>query len=146
MKKTASISLNYPFSFPRKKIMSDIPIIVLRGLRLQCVIGVQPAEAFLRQEVVLDLRLRPASGPRGAIPGADYAAVTARLKVMAATERFLLLEDMAAHVADILSDEFNIADMQVRCAKPQVVPELAEAAVEIQRARKPKRTRKKIPK
>ena len=113
--------------------MSDIPIVILRGLRLQCVIGVEPAEAYLRQEVVLDLRLRPAAAPQGAAPGADYAAVAARLQGMAQAERFLLLEDLAAHVADILADEFNIADMQVRCAKPHVLDGLAEAAVEIQR-------------
>ena len=120
--------------------MSDIPIVILRGLRLQCVVGIDPAEASARQAVLLDLRLRPAAAPQGAVPGADYAAIAKRLQRMAETERFLLLEDLAAHVADILADEFNIAEMQVRCAKPQVVSGLAEAAVEIERtaARKKK--------
>lgn len=114
--------------------MSDNPVVILRGLRLRCVIGVEPAEAYARQEVVVDLRLRPATGPRGAVPGADYAAIAARLRAMAEQERFLLLEDLAVRVADILADEFNIAEMQVRCAKPQVVPGLAEAAVELERS------------
>ena len=126
--------------------MSDTPIVILRGLRLQCVIGVEPAEAFVRQDVVLDLRLRPASAPQGAAPGADYAAIAARLKDMAQSERFLLLEDLAAHVADILADEFKIAEMQVRCAKPHVVAGLAEAAVEIERTRTRGRARKKTSK
>ena len=116
--------------------MSDSPIVILRGLRLQCVIGVDPAEAFTRQRVVLDLRLHPSAAPKGVVPGVDYAAIAARLKRMAETERFLLLEDLAGHVADILADEFKIGDMQVRCAKPFVVPDLAEAAVEIHRTGK----------
>ena len=119
--------------------MSDIPIVILRGLRLQCVVGIDPAEASARQAVLLDLRLRPAAAPQGAVPGADYAAIAKRLQRMAETERFLLLEDLASHVADILADEFNIAEMQVRCAKPQVVSGLAEAAVEIERVVERKR-------
>lgn len=123
--------------------MSDIPIVILRGLRLQCIIGVEPAEAFIRQDIVLDLRLRPAAAPQGAAPAADYAAIANRLQTMAQNERFLLLEDLAAHVADILADEFKIAEMQVRCAKPFVIEGLAEAAVEIQRAKKPARKARK---
>ena len=116
--------------------MSDIPIVILRGLRLRCVVGLEPAEAVARQEVVLDLRIVPLSAPKGAVPGADYAAVAARLRRMAADERFLLLEDLAAHVADILTDEFPVAEIQARCAKPRVFPDLEEAAVEVRRTRK----------
>ena len=115
---------------------SAVPTVILRGLRLRCVVGVEPAEAVARQEVSLDLRLSPLSGPKGAVPGADYAAIVARLRRMAETERFLLLEDLAAHVGDILTGEFSIAEAQIRCAKPKVLPDLDEAAVEIQRKTK----------
>ena len=115
---------------------SAVPVVILRGLRLQCVIGVEPAEAVARQQVVLDLRILPLSGPKGAVPGADYAAVAARLRRMAETERFLLLEDFAAHVAEILLGEFPVAEATIRCAKPKVLPDLDEAAVEIQRKTK----------
>ena len=119
--------------------MSDIPIVILRGLRLQCVVGLEPAEAAARQQVVLDLRILPLAAPEGAVPGADYAAVAARLRRMAESERFLLLEDLAVHVADVLVGEFPVAEVQVRCAKPRVFSDLEEAAVEIRRTRKGKK-------
>ena len=109
--------------------------VILRGLRLRCVVGVDAAESSVRQEIRADLRLE-VSPPAGATPSADYAAVASRLREMAESERILLLEDMAVRIAEIVLSDFPaVSRLTVRVAKPHVLPGLPEAAVELTRVR-----------
>ena len=118
--------------------------IILQGLSLKCIIGIDAAEKYVRQLLVLDIVLNPfgyCSEPNKAAdahtPAVDYHAVVCRLRLLAEESRHGLMEDFAEETAAVLLREFDISRVRVYCRKPKPLAGLAEAGVEIIRSRSP---------
>ncbi len=112
-------------------------LIIIRDLKLNTVIGVEPWEKRLPQTVLLDLEIEPASKEAftsdALDDGIDYAQVIARIKEHAQTHSCLLLERFVETVAQLLLDEFAAASVKVVVRKPAVLTDVREAGVMIVR-------------
>lgn len=109
--------------------------IILRGLSLKCIIGIDAAEKCVRQLLLLDVVLNPDKAAAADTPAVDYHAVVCCLHNLAAQSRHGLMEDFAEEAATVLLREFNISRVRVYCRKPKPLAGLAEAGVEIIRER-----------
>lgn len=111
--------------------------VLVTGLRVDTVIGVYEWERDIRQAVVLDLEMamdNRAAAANDAIGDAvDYAAVSARLLEFIGGSEFQLIETMAEAVAGIVRDEFGVAWLRLKVAKPGAVKEADTVAVVIER-------------
>ena len=112
--------------------------VFIRDLTLSTLTGIYPWEAEVRQRVILNLEIFLPAGksppPRGDIEStADYAAVIERVKSMVEPGRFLLLEDLAEDLADLLLREFRAAEVEVQVCKPDAHPGATRVGVLIRR-------------
>ena len=105
--------------------------IFLRQMSVLCKIGIDPAEREAAQRLMLDVDIAPSAEASSPLPAVDYAEVFHRLQTFAAGKQHALMEDFASEVADILLEEFAIAEVRVRCEKPRPFPGLAAAAAEV---------------
>ena len=103
----------------------------LRGLRLQCLIGIDAAEKHARQTLILDADITPQPSEDGI--AVDYAKLTKRLQEWSHTARHDLVEDFTAAAADLILAEFKAASARVYCRKPKPLPGLDEFGAEITR-------------
>lgn len=112
--------------------------IILRELRLSCLIGVDPAERHVRQTLLLDVDITLGGKLSGKItadktPPLDYRVVITKLRALAAGETFGLMETFATRAADLLLDDSAAKAVRIYCRKPTPLAGLAAAGVEVQR-------------
>lgn len=116
--------------------------ILLRGLRVPCIIGIFPHERETPQDVLLDVELDLDIGPAAASEDVhqtvDYDAVSAALTELIQRRRFLLLEALVAEGTALLLDRWPRID---RCAltarKPAALPAAEAVALRLERRRPP---------
>ena len=121
---------------PRKRAAAKIPPrIILRGLRLSCIIGIDAAEKDIAQRVLVDADITPATAQTSDLPTIDYAAVVRRLREFAAAKSHGLLETFAEEAAELVLAEFTAVEIRLYCRKPSPFADLEEAGVEIVRKR-----------
>ena len=115
--------------------MSDT--VYIRGLRADAVIGVYEWERHIRQTLVIDLEMHfsiRAAAASDALPDAlDYHAVATRVREMVEANTLGLIEGLAERIAVALIDEFGIAWLRLKLAKPGAVPWAEEVGVVIER-------------
>jgi dihydroneopterin aldolase len=115
--------------------------IELRRLVASGFCGVLPEEKQRPQPLEIDLDIRADLGPAGASDlvddTIDYGAVCDRVERIVRTERFDLLERLAARLAeDVLGDpRVDSVTVAVRKLRPPVPQQLATAGVRITRQR-----------
>ena len=113
-------------------------IVAIHDFRVETQIGFYDWERRLPQIIQLDLEL--------AIPGAhgtprtdrirdtiDYATVVARVRESLSTSRFILLEALSEHIADLLRKEFNSPWVRVSASKSGVLKGVRRVSVTIER-------------
>ena len=116
-------------------------LIELRGLRATGICGALPEERERAQpfEVDLDVEadLAPAGRSDDLVDTLDYGAIAAAVERVVTTERFTLLERMAARIAEVvLADERAVAvTVTVRKLRPPVPQQLDTSGVRIRRTR-----------
>jgi 7,8-dihydroneopterin aldolase/epimerase/oxygenase len=123
--------------------MSDAApdLIRLRGLRAVGICGALPEEQVRPQpfEVDLDVEadLRAAGASDRLDDTLDYGAIAAAVEQVVTTERFTLLERLAARIAEVvLGDPRALAvTVTVRKLRPPVPQHLDTSGVSIRRAR-----------
>lgn len=115
--------------------MSDT--VFIRELELDTVIGVYDWERGVRQRLLADVEMTfdtRSAGASDALEDAlDYSAVAARLRALAADSRFLLLERLAACLADTVLGEFPVTRVRLRLCKPGAVSTARDVGVIIER-------------
>jgi len=113
--------------------------ILIEGLRVRCVIGVNERERRAKQEVVIDIALHAdlsAAGRSDDIADTvDYGAVARRVVERVAGSRFRLVEALAGSVADICLAAVRVTRVDVRVRKPGALRPADSAGVEITRSR-----------
>lgn len=115
--------------------MTDL--VYIRGLRLETVIGVYAWEREVRQELRVDVEmatdLRPAAASDDVADALDYAAVSARLRDLAAGSSFQLIEKLAEELAALVLRDFGVPWLRLRLSKPGAVAEADDVGVLIER-------------
>lgn len=112
-------------------------VVFIEGLTIETVIGIYEWERRVRQPVVLDVEMafdnsRPAASDdiRDTL---DYKAASKRLVAFVEASSFQLVETLAERCASILRDEFGVAWVRLRLAKPGAVRGARAVGVVIER-------------
>ena len=111
--------------------------VLIRDLRVEALIGIHKRERHVMQTLSIDLDI--------GIPGAavfasdkvadtiDYEQVTLRIKALAASGHFRLVETFAERVASLLIAEFGAPWVKVSAAKIGILPNAKFVGVSIER-------------
>ena len=111
--------------------------ILVRDLRVEVLIGIHKRERHVAQTVSIDLDI--------GIPGTavfrsdkvadtvDYEKVALRIKALAASGHFRLVETFADRIARLITDEFKAPWVRVSAAKIGILPNAKFVGVSIQR-------------
>jgi len=111
--------------------------VFIEGLTVETVIGIYDWERRVRQPVVLDVEMafdntRPAASDH-IDDTLDYKAVSKRLIAFVEASSFQLVETLAERCAAIIRDEFDVAWVRLKLAKPGAVRGALAVGVVIER-------------
>lgn len=113
--------------------------VVIRELRIRCIVGLLPAERVIPQEVLVSLEvgtdLARAAGSGDLAHTIDYAALAQRAQELVVAGRYRLLETMAEDLARCALQSELAAEVRVTVRKPAAVAGARDAGVEILRVR-----------
>jgi 7,8-dihydroneopterin aldolase/epimerase/oxygenase len=113
--------------------------IVIRDLRVEALIGIHRRERHVHQTVSIDLEI--------GVPGTavfasdkvsdtiDYEQVALRIRALAASGHFRLVETLAERIARILIDELGAPWVKVSAAKLGILANTRYVGVTIERKR-----------
>ncbi|MEP7306956.1 MAG: dihydroneopterin aldolase [Acidobacteriota bacterium] len=112
----------------------------LKGLRIECVIGVYGHERQKRQTIVVDIELDydfAAAAASDAIGDAvDYDGVAASVTELAERRGFQLIETLAEETAGMLLERLPpVLAVRLEIRKPEAVPAAACSFVRVERKR-----------
>lgn len=111
----------------------------IRDLKLRCIIGTRPIERRRRQTVILNIALECDLSRAGRTDNlsdtVNYSGLCDRIRAIARSSRFFLIERLAAAVADICLSDHRVKSTTVSVDKPGALPQAAAAAVTITRSR-----------
>ena len=111
----------------------------IRDLLIQTIIGINPEERNMKQDVVLNLTLftdqRPAAAADDFSLTVDYKAVETAVVALVEASSYGLIEALAASVAGLLLEVEGIQACRVILDKPGVLRFTRSVAVEIFRER-----------
>jgi len=112
-------------------------IIFIRDLRVEILIGVYDWERKAPQTVQLDLEIGiPDTGrPRSDRIGEtiDYSKVVARITASLKSDRFLLVERLAEHIAQLVMTEFKAPWVKVSVTKLAAIKGVKQLGITIER-------------
>jgi dihydroneopterin aldolase len=113
--------------------------VFLRGLEIECIIGVYDWEREQPQKVVIDLDMdwdvRPAARDDDLDKAVDWKRVTKAILAFVGESRFKLVESLAERVAELVVTRFAVPRVRVRVEKPGAVRYSATVGVEVVRTR-----------
>ncbi|MCH1918470.1 dihydroneopterin aldolase [Shewanella sp. A3A] len=113
--------------------------VLIRGLRVDTVIGIYEWEKQLHQQLQIDLDI--AWDNRAAAEHDDYSkalcydTVSKRIVALITAKPIELIETVAEKIAQCLLSEFNTSWVRVRVMKPGAVEMADNVGVEIERSR-----------
>jgi dihydroneopterin aldolase len=114
----------------------------LRDLRLEAQVGIYKRERMTTQPISLDLDIELPNErvfATGKVADTiDYAVVVQRIRAVLEARRFGLVEELAAHIAQLLLDEFQAPWVRVSVAKLGILKGVARAGIVIERPRRSK--------
>jgi dihydroneopterin aldolase len=121
--------------------MTEIPKdrVFIEALEIECLIGIYDWERTVRQNVVLDIEMafdnRVPAGSDAIEHTLDYKAVSKRLMQFVGDSSYGLVETLAEQCAAIILNEFSVAWVRLKLAKPGAVRGARSVGVIIERQR-----------
>ncbi|HRD71428.1 MAG TPA: dihydroneopterin aldolase [Aquimonas sp.] len=121
--------------------MTEIPKdrVFIEALEIECLIGIYDWERTVRQNVVLDIEMafdnRVPADSDAIEHTLDYKAVSKRLMQFVGDSSYGLVETLAEQCAAIILNEFNVAWVRLKLAKPGAVRGARSVGVIIERQR-----------
>ncbi len=116
-----------------------VDTVFMRGLEIECVIGVFDWEREQKQKVVVDLDMewdiRPAARDDDLAKAVDWKEVTKAVHAFVGESMFCLVESLAEGVAELVVTRFGVPGVRVRVEKPGAVRYSTTVGVEIVRSR-----------
>ncbi len=115
-------------------------VVFIEGLNVEAVIGIYDWERRVRQPLVFDVEMafdnRKPAATDCIGDTLDYKAVSKRLAEFASEQKFGLLETLAERCAELVQEEFGVAWLRLRVAKPGAVRGARSVGVVIERGRR----------
>ena len=115
-------------------------IISLKGIRVDCVLGVWKWERHIRQKVVINIdmatNISKAAASDQLEDTLDYKGVSKRISAFVTDSKFNLVETLAQRIAGILSEEFSIPWCRVEVEKPAALRGVRNVSITIERGLK----------
>lgn len=115
-------------------------LILIRDLRIDTIIGIEPEERVRRQPVVLHLDLAADVGRAAATENIDdalnYDALSQRLRAFVEASDFQLIETLSERIAALVIEEFGVPWLRLELRKPEALPGSTDVGVVIERARR----------
>jgi len=114
--------------------------VIIRDLRVEALIGIHRRERHVQQTVSIDLDI--------GLPGEavfasdkvadtiDYEQVALKIKALASSGHFRLVETLAGKIAALLIDDFGAPWVRVSAAKIGILPNAKFVGVTIERGKK----------
>ena len=113
--------------------------VFIEALEIECVIGIYDWERKIRQPVVLDLEMafdnRKPAATDAIEDTLDYKAVSKRLIQFVSESDFGLVETLAERCCAIVIQEFAVAHVRLKLAKPGAVRGAKAVGVIIERSK-----------
>lgn len=113
--------------------------VFIEALEIECVIGIYDWERKIRQPVVLDLEMafdnRKPAATDAIEDTLDYKAVSKRLIQFVSESDFGLVETLAERCCAIVIEEFAVAHVRLKLAKPGAVRGAKAVGVIIERSK-----------
>jgi len=113
--------------------------ILIRDLRVRCIIGVDEEERREKQDVVINLALtadlRPAGRSDCFEEAVDYRAIKKRVVAMVEASEYRLVEALAERLAELCLEHPAVQQVQVTVEKPSALRFARSVGVEITRSR-----------
>ena len=113
--------------------------IFIEDLIIDTIIGILPHERQHTQPVILDLELfvdtRSAATSEDIMDTIDYFELTERLREFVAESHYLLIEKLAASVADFLLQSYLLDRVKIKLSKPNALVHAKNVGVIIERSR-----------
>jgi FolB domain-containing protein len=111
--------------------------ILIRDLRVRCILGINQDERHEKQDVVINLTihadLRPAGTSDQLEDTVDYRALKKRILAMVEESHYRLEEALAEAIASLCLDYPGVKRVDVRVDKPHALRFAESVAVEITR-------------
>lgn len=109
--------------------------VFVKGLKLNCIIGIYPEERVKEQELIIDLEvecptLEQAGREKRLELSVNYAALTERVKEYVTERKAELLEELAVELCDLIEQEFHSPAVTIRLTKTEAVPGTAGTGIE----------------
>jgi dihydroneopterin aldolase len=113
--------------------------VFVRGLEVECIIGLIDWERRIKQKVVIDLEL-PIDCARAAasddvVDTLDYLSVASLVREFVGQSQFKLVETMAHRLALLLLEKFDMEWVRLSINKPGAVRGSHDVGVSIERRR-----------
>ena len=120
-------------------LRADQLFVFVEGLTLEASIGINPAERVHRQPVVIDVGLTvdvtPPLDSENIADTVSYDDVVDAARRIVAAGHIDLVETLAERIAAAALADERVARVQVRVAKPTIIPEAKAVGVAIERQR-----------
>ena len=113
--------------------------IIIRDLRLQGIIGINPEERERPQTILINATIftdtRRAAATEDIRHTVNYFAISQRISQHVSNSEPWLVEKLADDIARIIVTEYPVSQVTIRVEKPDILPEAAAVGVEIDRRR-----------
>jgi FolB domain-containing protein len=113
--------------------------IIIKNLRVRGIIGVNPEERVIKQDILVNITMyadvRRAAATDDIGDAVSYSDVARRVKAHVEAASDFLVEKLATDIAGIILNEFGVERVKVRVEKPTILPFADAVGVEIERSR-----------
>lgn len=111
--------------------------IFISELKVHTKLGVPDWERMIVQTIILDIEigydLTKACNSDAIADTIDYGLVVGRIRETLTENSFQLVEALAEHICQLILKEFNALSVEVKVAKPAILPGLKALGVVIER-------------
>lgn len=112
--------------------------IIIRDLKLHCLIGIDKAEQYIHQVLLFDIDVDLARSPNDdhhPVLGYDVLIADVRRLLANQPQPFGLLENVVAAIATMVMDYPDVARVRLYCRKPKLFADVGEAGIILERER-----------
>ena len=114
-------------------------LILIKGLRFDCIVGINPDERINLQPVQLDLEIgtdiSSAAATEDIRATVDYGEIAIAVEAFVKTRQFLLLETLAEQTTVMILDRWLVSSVRLTVLKPRAIPNADAAGISIYRCR-----------
>jgi 7,8-dihydroneopterin aldolase/epimerase/oxygenase len=114
-----------------------VDTVFIKGLKCQTILGVYAWERVAVRPVVIDLEIaadqEAAFLHDNAVGLMNYDSISQRLTILLPSLSYKTVERLAAHIADVVLNEFHATQVKVTVGKPGAIANAAMVGVTISR-------------